>query len=307
MILAVKTAICGPLEDEKTSIRLDSFLAQQFSEHSRNFFGGVIERGLVLVNGNPATKVSFKVQPGDTIQVSIPAPVPYNLSPQPVEFGVIAMHDDFIIINKPAGLVVHPPSEESTVITLVHGLMHRFSEFTAQANEQRPGIVHRLDKETSGLMIIARTLPAHAAFMQSFRDRIVTKRYLAIVNGNPPREGSIEFPIARCGSDPSRMTHRDRNGKSALTHYRVLNYYKEHALVEVHIVTGRTHQIRVHFAAIGHSVLGDGVYGSSSKLIKRQALHAWKISFTHKDRKYDFCCPVPKDMREAMRLLSTTR
>jgi 23S rRNA pseudouridine1911/1915/1917 synthase len=240
----------------------------------------------------------------DQVTVSFPKPKAYDVVPQPVDFAIVAEEPDFLVINKPAGLVVHPPSKDSQVVTLVHGLLYRFGELAQFTDEQRPGIVHRLDKDTSGLMIVARTLPAHAHLTARFKDRAIHKTYLGVVHGHPPREGSIDYPIARCAHDPMRMTHLDRSGKHALTHYRVLKYYQEYALVEMQPITGRTHQIRVHFAAIGHPLIGDGVYGTSSKFIKRHALHAWKLSFTYKDIDYSFAQYVPQDFSHLLKTLS---
>ena len=178
--------------------------------------------------------------------------------------------------------------------------MHKFKEFEKFGDDERPGIVHRLDKDTSGLLVVARNIKSQIVLSNLFKDRRVKKTYLAVVEGHPPSEGKIDFEIGRHPTERHKMSHVSYDGKPALTYYRVLKYYKDCSLIEVKIVTGRTHQIRVHLAAIGHRILGDDLYGISSKLIFRQALHSWKIEFKLNGKNYNFCCSVSEDFKRLL-------
>lgn len=219
----------------------------------------------------------------------------------PVDFGIVDQQPDFFVINKPAGLVVHPTQSALEEVTLVNGLLHRFAEFQGFEDKERPGIVHRLDKNTSGLMLIARNQKAQIELASMFKNRQIHKTYLALVSNHPPQKGTVDLPIGRHPHERHKMSTFGIEARPALTHYNVLKYYNDSTLIAANIVTGRTHQIRVHCAAIGHGLIGDATYGVSSKLIDRQALHAWKISFEYKGKLHEYTQPVPDDFKNALK------
>ncbi len=277
--------------------RIDRFLGEMFPEYSRTYFQTLITDGNITVNDTVISKSSHILSEQDEIAITFPPPKKFDLTPRKVDFEVVDIQEDFIIINKPAGLVVHHSKEVPDRVTLVHGLLYSFQELEAFSDTDRPGIVHRLDKNTSGLLIIARTVPAQIALSALFKERKIHKTYLAVVKGHPDREGTIEFSVGRHRTMRHKMSHQSYDGRDALSHYDVRAYYNDSSLVEVRPVTGRTHQIRVHLAAIGHGILGDALYGRGSKFIPRQALHAWKLSFTYKGHTYSYSQVPPEDFR----------
>jgi len=302
--------------------RLDKFVAQQFPDFSRTFFQHLIDQGCVWVNGGQAKKSSLTARPGDVIELHIPQPKARTWSAAADELGVevIYTHEHFYIINKPAGLLMHPTSAQCKQVTLIDWLLQNFPELEAIGPSERPAIVHRLDRETSGLLIVPRTNYAHIAFGKLFRSRGIQKTYLAIVQGQPARTGSIDYPIGRNPIHRKKMTtfpdsahyvssvsdlQKDggQKARQALTYYKVLEYFDHYALVEVKPVTGRTHQIRVHMTAISHPLLGDSLYGQSSPLMNRQALHAAGLSFMFDGVPYTFEAPLPADFEHALQLL----
>jgi len=292
---------------EKAGIRLDAFLVEQFSGYSRSFFSRVIDDRLVSINGEVAKKNGFMLKAGMVVSVTFPIiekDVPRNAAAlQEKGLSVIHHEPSFAIIYKPAGITVHPVSEHSTEPTLVDWLLTTFSEVGNVGYKDRPGIVHRLDKETSGLMIVPLTAPAFTTFSTLFRDRQIHKTYLALVHGHPEQEGTINYAIGRHQTIRNRMTHVTE-GRAARTHFSVLSYLPQHTLVEAHPVTGRTHQIRVHFTTLGHPLIGDKLYGTTSPLIDRHALHASRLQFAFEGRSYDFHMPLPEDMKELLEKIS---
>ncbi len=293
------------IEQEISLTRIDTFLAQQFPEYSRSFFQRLIHDERITCNNQIVSKPSMLVQMGDVISIHFP-PAPTTRKPRPlppeVNVKVIHEHPEFLIINKPAGLLVHDPSHYYTKATLVDWLIQHFKEISNVGAYDRPGIVHRLDQYTSGLMIIPRTNYAHTIIGNMFRDRTINKEYLAVVKGHPEPAGTIDFPISRDPHKRNRMTHKQLNGRSATTHYKVIEYYQHVALVHIKPVTGRTHQIRVHFAAIGHPIVGDAIYGTESKYIKRQALHAHAVSFMYQNTPFRFACEMPQDIQKLINI-----
>jgi len=293
------------IPSDRVGFRLDRLLFAQFPDYSRTYFQDLIQNGFVCVNGKKVTKSGYKVQIGDRIDIQIPPLKEYDLRPVDVEFEIVDQNDDFIVINKPAGLVVHPSDNNKDEVSVVHGLLHKFKDFSQIEDEQRPGIVHRLDRQTSGLMLVARTPKAQRDLISMFERRKISKTYLAIVARHPHKSGKIEFPIGRHPVHRHKMSHMGISSREALSIYESLVYYKDSSLVKIKIVTGRTHQIRVHMAAIGHGLLGDAVYGYKSKLIDRQALHSWHLSFDYKGKKFDYTKPVPKDMKNLLKALKS--
>ena len=280
-------------------LRVDSALTNEFPTYSRSFFQQLIKDKYIRVNGTILSKPSILVKEGDRLDVTFPPLKPLGALPLPAqELGVslVAEHDDFLIVYKPAGLLVHAPNHHRSSVTLVDWLVHSFKELTTVGTSDRPGIVHRLDKDTSGLLIIPRTPQSLTTFADLFQTRAIQKTYLAVVEGHPPLSGTLDSAIGR---DPF-LKHKMAAlpyGRPALTHYKVVECFPQSALVEAQIITGRTHQIRVHFSASGYPLLGDSVYGSTHPLIQRQALHAYQISFTYKEQNYSFCSELPDDMR----------
>lgn len=291
--------------------RIDTFITAQFSLYSRSFFTRLIDDGNVELNDKKITKSGTRVEFGDTVSVRFPAPreVQVNaLKEKDPAIEIVYENPQFLIIHKPAGLLVHPTSMASTAATLVDWLLINYSSIEDVGYVDRPGIVHRLDKDTSGLLIVPRTNHAHGIFADLFRDRKMNKTYYAIVEGHPEKEGVITSPIGRDPISKTKMTTREHPGRSpkmrdATTHYKVLEYFENTALVQVKPVTGRTHQIRVHFVSIGHPIIGDVVYGKKSKLIKRQALHAHNLSFEFEGKQYSFEKSLPDDMAELVEKL----
>lgn len=280
--------------------RIDIFLAAHFERYSRNFFQKLLDQGHIKVNGLKTAKSSIKVKDGDAIEVYFPALAPCQVIEDLPDLGVkvIYEHEHFFIIEKPAGLIVHTPSPHKKVITLVDWLMKHCSQLRSVGDPERPGIVHRLDKDTSGLMIIPRNNYAHATFGNMFKDRLIQKTYIAVVHGRPAPKGSIDYRIDRHRTEPYKMTHLYGSGRQALTHFVVMEYLGDYALLQVKPVTGRTHQIRVHCTAICHPLVGDVIYGRKSSLIDRHALHAAELAFIFEGKEFQFISPLPQDMHQ---------
>lgn len=264
------------------NIRLDVYISQNFQELSRTMIQKLNESGDVQVNG-VKKKLSYKVQVGDNITIHIPEVKETNLKPQEIPIEVIYEDDDIIVVNKPKGLVVHPANGNPDG-TLVNAIMAICKEsLSGIGGELRPGIVHRLDKDTSGLLIVAKNDKAHIAMSEQIKDRKVKKIYIALVRGVIGEdEATIDMPIGRSTKDRKKMAVT-KNGKQAITHFRVLKRYPKYTLLEIKIDTGRTHQIRVHMAEVGHPVIGDTVYsnGKNSFGVEGQMLHARSLEFAH--------------------------
>ena len=266
--------------DEQNPDRLDKYLVSCLPEFSRARIQGLILDGFVLVNGVPAKKAGQVIEDGDDIEVCIPPPVPSGLVAEDIPLDIIFENDDLIVVNKPAGMVVHPAAGHYSG-TLVNAVLGYDPDLEGIGGEERPGLVHRLDKETSGLIILAKNERAHNWLQDQFRLRKVEKTYLALVDGKPPTPaGRVEAPIGR---DPS---HRKKmaivspgKGREAVSEYKTLESFRHHTLLEFHPHTGRTHQIRLHCQFLGCPIVGDSVYGKRSvtATIDRHFLHAFKL------------------------------
>lgn len=294
--------------------RLDVFLSGALGI-TRSFAQRLIKEGRVSGEGAKGLKPSSRVPVGEEYSVILPEPEGMEIEPEPVEFGLVYEDEDLIVINKPAGLVVHPAPGHWRG-TLVHGLLWRYPDMKQLRNHLRPGIVHRLDATTSGLMVVARRQPVMEELQKMFQERQVTKQYLALVHGTPARpEGTLSGPIARDPDNPLRMAVID-GGRPALTGYRVLwsrpaqrdTCRGRMSLVVCSLFTGRTHQIRVHMAALGHPLAGDTLYGAPGDdgLAGRVFLHSWRLAFTHPvtAAPLAFCLPLPEELK---RYLKTNR
>ncbi len=287
-------------------LRLDHFIAGQFPHYSRSFFKNTIDDKLVTINGTVATKTGVIIKTNDLIGVTFPPQRTLKTEDSHLltqsGIKIVYQHADFAVIFKPAGILVHIPTEKSTSFCLVDWLIHHFETIKGVGSIDRPGIIHRLDRETSGLMLIALNNRGHQKLGRLFHDRLIEKRYLALVKGHPEQQGSLSFPIKRHSSVRHRMMH-SLDGKNALTHFLTLQYFKEFSLVLAKPITGRTHQIRVHFTQQGHPLLGDTLYGTPSLLLKRHALHAHSIAFDYDDIHYFFQEPLPADLIQAIEQL----
>jgi len=290
-------------KDEKE--RLDVFLTECLPEFSRSRIQGLIRDSAVCVGGELVTKTGRDLEAGDRVEIQIPAPVPSGLVAENIHLDIIFENDDLLVVNKPAGMVVHPsPGHNSG--TLVHAVLGYVPGLEGIGGEERPGIVHRLDKETSGLIMIAKNERAHRWLQDQFRNRTVEKKYLALVDGKPPTpSGRVEAPIGR------NSTHRKlmsvvplEKGRAAVSEYRTLESFPAHTLLEVHPLTGRTHQIRVHMAFLGCPVMGDTVYGKKTATLKldRHFLHAikLKIILPGENEPKEFEVGLPEELKKAL-------
>jgi 23S rRNA pseudouridine1911/1915/1917 synthase len=284
--------------------RLDKYLAGVCPDLTRSQLQKLILNGNATVNGL-VQRSSYKIGKGDHIEVFVPTAGPAVLTPEDIPFDVIYVDEDVLVIDKPPGLTVYPaPGHPSH--TLVNAVLQRFPDIGDVPSPLRPGIVHRLDKDTSGLMVIARNERARQYLLDEFKSRSVKKGYLVMVKGKlQPEKGAIDAPIGRDPSDRKRMAVVSK-GRPARTEYRVIQYLNGYTLVEAFILTGRTHQIRVHFAAIGHPVFGDSVYGVKSKLLNRQFLHAYhlELKLPSSGQTQAFTSDLPADLLKALRDLS---
>ncbi len=278
---------------EESGQRIDKYIAEK-QEISRVAVQRLIEEENILVNGK-ATKSSYLTQVGDVVTIQIPEVKEIGLQPQELPLDVIYEDEDIIVINKAKGMVVHPAAGNPDG-TLVNAIMaHCKGNLSGIGGELRPGIVHRLDKDTSGLLVIAKNDKAHLAISEQIQNREVKKTYLALVRGIvPENEATIKMPIGRSTKDRKKMAVTPK-GKEAITHFKVLERFEKYTYLEVKIETGRTHQIRVHMAEIGHPVVGDMVYsnGKNEFQIEGQMLHAHRLEFKHPITKKDMCLEAP--------------
>jgi 23S rRNA pseudouridine1911/1915/1917 synthase len=285
------------ISPEEAGERLDRWLAARVEGLSRARIQALVASGDILRNGAP-TRSSETLRAGDTLAVHIPEPEPLAaLQPEDIPLAILHEDADLLVLDKPAGLVVHPGAGNDTG-TLVHALLHHCRDLSGIGGVERPGIVHRLDKETSGCLVIAKNDLAHHALAAQFADRTTEKIYLAIVEGAPKHKtGVIDKPIDRHAINRQMMTiAKPGKGRDAVTHYKVLASAGGLSLVECRPKTGRTHQIRVHLKHLGHPIVGDPAYGKRGKF-ERHLLHAWKLAFDHPrtGARLAFTAPVPAD------------
>lgn len=292
------------LKVAEPAVRLDRYLANACPELSRSRLQKLIQQGYVLVNGYVAAKASQRLSAGDKIHFTLPPPEQVTLVAESIPLAVVYEDDDLLVIDKPAGLVVHP-SPGHTAHTLVNALLARCPDLASFGDSMRPGIVHRLDKDTSGLMIIAKNVSAQQYLIRQFKAREVSKGYLVLVKGKlTPGQGIIDAPVGRDPSDRKRMAVVT-GGRTARTKYRVKEYLGNYTLLEITTETGRTHQIRVHLAAIGYPVVGDMTYGVKSVYVKRQFIHAYRLGLhlPSTGEYHEFTCELPADLSQALQLL----
>ena len=295
--------------NEDAGTRLDAFLAARLPELSRSRAASLVQEGRVTVNGRPASK-SCRLTGGETLSVDLPEqPADTSLTAQAIPLDVVYEDDDVIVVNKPAGLVVHPAPGHPDG-TLVNALLHHCGDsLSGIGGEKRPGIVHRIDRDTSGLIIAAKNDRAHLSLAAQLQDHSLSRVYEAVAVGGLREDcGTVDAPIGRHPVDRKRMAVDRQNGREAVTHWRVLARYPGFTHVECRLETGRTHQIRVHLASIGHPLLGDVVYGSKKPVpgLAGQCLHARRLRFTHPStgQLVELECPLPGWFQDVLDRLS---
>jgi len=283
------------VDEDSVGTRLDVFIASKFDDKTRSYFQGIIEGETVTVNGK-CRKSNYKLKLAESVALDIPEAVELNIKAEEIPLDVLYEDGDVIVINKPQDMVVHPaPGNYSG--TLVNALLNHCKDLSGINGVIRPGIVHRIDKDTSGALIVAKNDNSHNALAKQFKEHTITRSYLAIVEGIiKTDEGTIDQPIGRHPKDRIKMGVVE-SGKKAVTHYKVIERFTSHTLVECNLETGRTHQIRVHMAKIGHPLVGDLIYGykKQSFNLKGQVLHAKRLGFIHPStNKYmEFDSPLP--------------
>ena len=266
---------------EDKGSRIDKYISDNIAELTRSAVQGLIEKGLVLAEGKAVSK-NYKLRGGEEISVEIPEPEPMDTVPEDIPLDIVYEDDDLLVVNKPKGMVVHPAHGNYTG-TLVNALLHHCGDSLSRINGViRPGIVHRIDKNTSGLLIVAKNDASHLKLAEQIKEHSFTREYEAVACGYfKETEGTVDAPIGRHKTDRKKMCVTTENSRNAVTHYSVIKQYGGYAHVRLRLETGRTHQIRVHLSYIGHPVLGDDVYGKPYKGIEGQCLHARKIGFIH--------------------------
>ncbi len=291
--------------DKQTPERLDKFLVGQLQEFSRSRIQSLIANGFVDVNGHAAKKAGKTLESGFNVTVRIPPPAPTDLVAEDIPLDIVFKNEDLVIVNKPAGMVVHPAAGHSSG-TLVNAMLGYDPDIEGIGGEERPGVVHRLDKETSGLILLARNERAHRWLQDQFLLRKVDKTYLALVDGKPPTpSGRVEAHIGRDPSHRKRMAIvPESRGRESISEYKTVESFRNHTLLEFHPLTGRTHQIRLHCAFLGCPIVGDGVYGrkKSSVGIDRHFLHAYrlKIVLPGESEARIFDAPLPTELEHVL-------
>lgn len=290
------------ITEEKDLVRIDKFLIDKL-DLSRSKVQEMIKQDLVLVN-DKTTKNSYILRLNDTVEVTGELKIETGALPEKMDLEIVYEDDYLMVINKPSGLVVHPAAGHFTG-TLVNGLLAHTNDLSSNNGDLRPGIVHRIDKDTSGLMVVAKNDKVHEALSMQLKDKTLSRVYVALVKGRINHDtGTIDAPIGRDPYDRKKMCVTDENSKEAITHFRVLERYKSASLIECKLETGRTHQIRVHMAYINHPIINDPVYGPKKRISDfGQMLHAKEIGFIHpKTNEYmTFKCDVPEEFNEILK------
>ncbi|PYI54556.1 RluA family pseudouridine synthase [Paenibacillus flagellatus] len=288
--------------------RVDKYVTESFEDDvSRSQIQQWVRNGDVTVNG-VAVKPNFKLSAGDRVVLAVPDPVEVHIGPEPIPLDVVYEDGDVIVVNKPRGMVVHPAPGHYTG-TLVNALLHHCRDLSGINGVLRPGIVHRIDKDTSGLIMAAKNDSAHKSLAEQLKAHTVTRKYTAVVHGIVAHnQGTVDAPIGRDPSDRKMYTVTDKNSKHAVTHFIVVDRIKDYTVLQLKLETGRTHQIRVHMKYIGHPLVGDPMYGrSKGNPIDGQALHAGVLGFVHptKGDYMEFEAELPDDMKHLLEVLKT--
>ena len=298
------------VEESQSGMRLDKFLTEIYPDQTRSFLQKLVKSGEIKVNGKPVIKAGFVVEGGDQVSASIPTPQAVEIEAENIPLDILYEDADVLIVNKPKGMVVHPSAGHYSG-TLVNAIMYHCADSLSGINgEIRPGIVHRIDMDTTGALIICKNDAAHVDIAEQIKEHTVTRRYRGIVCGVVKEdEGTIEGAIGRHPTQRKKMAINEKNGKPAITHYKVLQRFAKYTYMEFRLETGRTHQIRVHMASIGHPLLGDELYGNAKNLamkgLQGQTLHAMVIGFVHPTtHEYmEFEAPLPEYFQNLLQKL----
>ncbi len=305
---------------EEKGARLDVFVALRAPDLSRSQVKRMIEEGEVRINGLQVCKAGTKLRSGDNVAFAVRPAQPWQVTAEDIPLKILYEDPHLLVLDKPAGMVIHPAPGHHRG-TLVNAILHHCDDLSGIGGVIRPGIVHRLDKDTSGVLLVAKDDETHRHLSAQFKGHRIKKTYKALVFGSPAEEeGTIALPVGRHPGDRKKMSIRSSRGKEAVTHWRIMERYGEVTLLNVDIETGRTHQIRVHLSAIGHPVVGDRAYGGVGRLktvrdaalraklavLTRQVLHAWRIGFVHpqENRAFEFTAPLPEDMQALFEYLA---
>lgn len=290
------------LTADRRGERLDVFVARRLPALTRSRVRRLIDEGLVTVDRRLAPKAGVKLDGGERVRVTVPPPEPARPEPEPIPLRIVYEDDDLLVVDKPAGMAVHPSPGHSSH-TLVNAVLAHCPNLSGVGGQRRPGIVHRLDKDTSGLIIVAKHDAAHLSLSRQLKERRVEKTYVALVEGQLAPEGTVDAPIARDPRHRKRMAVV-KGGREARTRYRLLRPVDGYSLAEARPETGRTHQIRVHFASIGHPLVGDSVYGrrKADAPVRRQFLHAQRLAFRHprSGERLELETPLPEELLQAL-------
>ena len=298
------------VEESQSGMRLDKFLTEIYPDQTRSFLQKLVKSGEIKVNGKPVIKAGFVVEGGDQVSASIPTPQAVEIEAENIPLDILYEDADVLIVNKPKGMVVHPSAGHYSG-TLVNAIMYHCADSLSGINgEIRPGIVHRIDMDTTGALIICKNDAAHVDIAEQIKEHTVTRRYRGIVCGVVKEdEGTIEGAIGRHPTQRKKMAINEKNGNPAITHYKVLQRFAKYTYMEFRLETGRTHQIRVHMASIGHPLLGDELYGNPKNLamkgLQGQTLHAMVIGFVHPTtHEYmEFEAPLPEYFQNLLQKL----
>lgn len=292
--------------EDSQGLRIDRYLAEACEALSRSYLQKLLKSEAVLVNGE-AVKSNYKVCAGDVIWLEVPDAVELEVTAEPMDLDILYEDADLVVVNKPKGMVVHPAAGHESG-TLVNGLLYHCKEELSGINGvMRPGIVHRIDMDTTGVLVVCKNDMAHNSIAEQLKNHSITRKYRAIVHGHIREDGTVDAPIGRHPVDRKKMSINHRNGREAVTHYRVLESFRQFTYIECQLETGRTHQIRVHMASIQHPLLGDGVYGPAKcpYKLQGQTLHAGVLGFLHpRTGEYmEFSAPLPRYFEELLEKL----
>lgn len=302
----IKETITVQANENDKGKRIDSFLNEVIEDATRSYIQKIIDGGYVEITGKKTTKSGNKLKGTETIVVNLPEDETLDLIPENIPLEIIYEDSDIVVINKASNMVVHPAHGNYNG-TLVNALLYHIKDLSTINGVIRPGIVHRLDKDTSGVIVVAKHDEAHTTLSDMFKEKTLEKTYVCIAKGIfKDKSGRIETLIGRDPRDRKKMAVVTENGKIAISNYEVLDESKNYSLVKVRIETGRTHQIRVHMKSLNHPILGDATYGNSTDGIARQMLHAYRLKFTHPISKKEMVvtAPIPEDFKRAAKFAS---
>ena len=299
----IKETITVQANENDKGKRIDSFLNEVIEDATRSYIQKIIDGGYVEITGKKTTKSGNKLKGTETIVVNLPEDETLDLIPEDIPLEIIYEDSDIVIINKAPNMVVHPAHGNYNG-TLVNALLYHIKDLSTINGVIRPGIVHRLDKDTSGVIVVAKHDEAHTTLSDMFKEKTLEKTYVCIAKGIfKDKSGRIETLIGRDPRDRKKMAVVTENGKIAISNYEILDESKNYSLVKIRIETGRTHQIRVHMKSLNHPILGDATYGNSTDGIARQMLHAYRLKFTHPINKKEMVvtAPIPEDFKRALK------